>query len=113
MAKKTVVDINVSGKKVLMRCDFNVPLVHEGNITSDDRIVKALPTIENVLKSGGSVILMSHLGRPKGKPDAKYTLAPVAKRLSELLGRDVVFANDCIGEDVEKKAAKLKSGDVT
>jgi len=112
MAKKTVADIDVKGKKVLMRCDFNVPLDDNCNITSDDRIVKALPTIKSVLERGGAVILMSHLGRPKGEPNAKMSLAPVAKRLSELLGREVVFANNCIGDEVKKKAKSLAAGDV-
>jgi len=111
MAKKTVADINVKGKKVLMRCDFNVPLDDNGNITSDDRIVKALPTIKNILDRGGALILMSHLGRPEGERDDKYSLSPVAKRLSELLGKKVVFAGDCIGPDVKAKAKALKSGD--
>jgi phosphoglycerate kinase len=111
MAKKTVADIDVRGKKVLMRCDFNVPLDDECNITSDDRIVKALPTIKTILDGGGSLILMSHLGRPKGQPDEKLSLAPVAKRLSELLGQDVIFANDCIGPETAKKRKVLKPGD--
>lgn len=112
MAKKTVADIDVEGKKVLMRCDFNVPLDDNQNITSDARIVKALPTIKHVLDNGGSVILMSHLGRPKGKVVATMSLGPVAKRLGELVGKEVVFANDCIGDDVVAKAAALKAGDV-
>jgi 3-phosphoglycerate kinase len=111
MAKKTVADINVKGKKVLMRCDFNVPLDNNGNITSDDRIVKALPTIKNILDRGGALILMSHLGRPEGERDDKYSLTPVAKRLSELLDKKVVFADDCIGPDVKAKVKDLKSGD--
>jgi len=111
MAKKTVADINVQGKKVLMRCDFNVPLDDDCNITSDDRIVKALPTIKNILDRGGSLILMSHLGRPEGERDDKYSLAPVAKRLSELLGKGVIFTNDCIGPEVKAKAKTIKSGD--
>jgi phosphoglycerate kinase len=111
MAKKTVADINVKGKRVLMRVDFNVPQDDQGNITSDDRIVKALPTIKKVLEGGASLVLMSHLGRPEGKRDQKYTLAPVAKRLTELLGKKVVFANDCIGPDVQAKAKALKTGD--
>lgn len=111
MAKKTVADINVQGKKVLMRCDFNVPLDDKCNITSDDRIVKALPTIKNILDRGGSLILMSHLGRPEGERDDKYSLAPVAKRLSELLGKGVIFTNDCIGPEVKTKAKTIKSGD--
>lgn len=111
MAKKTVADIHVKGKKVLMRCDFNVPLDDNCNITSDARIVKALPTIESILDRGGALILMSHLGRPKGQRDAKLSLRPVAKRLSELLGKEVVFADDCIGPDPKAKAAALKDGD--
>ncbi len=111
MAKKTVADIDVNGKKVLMRCDFNVPLDDGGNITSDARITKALPTIKHVLDGGGSLILMSHLGRPKGKRDDKLSLAPVAARLGELLGKDVVFADDCIGDDVAAKANALGAGD--
>ena len=111
MAKKTVADIEVKGKKILMRCDFNVPLDENSNITSDDRIVKALPTVKNILDRGGAVILMSHLGRPEGERDDKYSLAPVAKRLSELLGKKVIFTNDCIGPEVKAKAKVLKSGD--
>ncbi len=111
MAKKTVADIDVKGKKVLMRCDFNVPLDDKCNITSDDRIVKALPTIKNILERGGVVILMSHLGRPAGERDEKLSLAPVAKRLSELLGQDVIFTDNCIGDDAKAKAQSLKSGD--
>ncbi len=112
MAKKTVADINVKGRKVLMRCDFNVPLDGDGNITNDARITRVLPTIKHVLAGGGALILMSHLGRPKGKPDPRLTLAPVAARLSELLGKDVIFADDCIGPEVEAQAAALKPGDV-
>jgi 3-phosphoglycerate kinase len=111
MAKKTVADIDVKGKKVLMRCDFNVPLDDDCNITSDDRIVKALPTIKAILDGGGALILMSHLGRPKGQRVEKMSLTPVVKRLSELLGREVVFADDCIGPDTEAKARALGAGD--
>ena len=111
MAKKTVADIDVRGKKVLMRCDFNVPLDDNGKITSDDRIVKALPTIEHILDGGGALILMSHLGRPRGQRDDKLSLAPVAERLSELLGKEVVFADDCIGAETKAKARGLGSGD--
>ncbi|MHC4620298.1 MAG: phosphoglycerate kinase [Planctomycetota bacterium] len=111
MAKKMVADIDVNGKKVLMRCDFNVPLDDNCNITSDDRIVKALPTIKNILERGGALILMSHLGRPKGKRDEKLSLAPVAKRLSERLGQEVIFSDDCVGEEVKAKAQALKSGE--
>ena len=112
MAKKTIADVDVQGKKVLIRCDFNVPLDTDKNITDDARITAAMPTIKSVLDRGGSVILMSHLGRPKGEPDVAYSLAPVAKRLSELFSRDVVFADDCIGADVAAKAASLKAGDI-
>jgi 3-phosphoglycerate kinase len=111
MAKKTVADIDVQGKKVLMRCDFNVPLDEDCNITSDDRIIKALPTIKNILDRDGALILMSHLGRPKGQRNEKMSLAPVAKRLSELLGKEVVFAEDCIGPETKEKAQALKAGD--
>src|SRR5689334_6114704 len=111
MAKKTIGEVDVKGKRVLARVDFNVPL--DGNrITDDRRIVQALPTIKNVLDRGGRLILMSHLGRPKGGPEPKYSLKPAASRLSELLGKDVAFANDCIGPEVEKQANALKEGGV-
>ncbi len=112
MAKKTVADIDAKGKKVLMRCDFNVPLDADCNITNDGRITKAMPTIRHILDNGASLILMSHLGRPGGKRDEKLSLAPVAKRLSELLDKEVIFADDCIGDDVKAKAAALRPGDV-
>ncbi|MDD5327917.1 MAG: phosphoglycerate kinase [Phycisphaerae bacterium] len=111
MAKKTVADINVKGKKVLMRVDFNVPLDENCNITSDTRIVAALPTIKTILDKGGCVILMSHLGRPDGEKVAKYSLAPVAKKLGELLKNPVSFASDCIGPEVKKKTSAMKPGD--
>jgi len=111
MAKKTVADIKVKGKKVLMRCDFNVPLDENCKITSDDRIVKALPTIKKILDGGGALILMSHLGRPEGQRDEKASLAPVAARLSKLLGKQVVFVNDCIGPEAVGKAKALNPGD--
>jgi 3-phosphoglycerate kinase len=111
MAKKTVADIDVKGKKVLMRCDFNVPLDDNCKITSDDRIVKALPTIKAVLDGGGRLILMSHLGRPKGERNEKMSLAPVAKRLTELIGKQVIFADDCIGKQTKNKAKALKNSD--
>ena len=110
MAKKTIADIDVQGKKVLMRCDFNVPLDENCNITSDDRIVKALPTVKSIMERGSALILMSHLGRPKGQRDEKLSLAPVAKRLSQLLNQEVIFANDCIGADTKAKAQALTSG---
>ena len=111
MAKKTVADINFKGKRVLMRCDFNVPLDENCNITSDDRIVKALPTIKKILDGGGTLILMSHLGRPGGEKVEKMSLSPVAKRLSELLGKKVIFTDDCVGPETKAKAQALKSGD--
>ncbi|RKY21637.1 MAG: phosphoglycerate kinase, partial [Planctomycetota bacterium] len=111
MAKKTVADIDVRGKRVLMRCDFNVPLDNNCNITSDDRIVKALPTIKKILEGGGALILMSHLGRPEAQRNEKLSLLPVAKRLSELLGKKVIFADDCVGDEVKAKAQSLKMGD--
>ncbi|MHC5083014.1 MAG: phosphoglycerate kinase [Planctomycetota bacterium] len=112
MAKKTVADVDLKGKKVLMRCDFNVPLDENQTITNDARITKALPTIKNVLGQGASLILMSHLGRPKGQVKAEFSLAPVAKRLAELLRRDVAMAPDCIGDEVEAMAAALEPGQV-
>ena len=111
MAKKTVSDVDVKGKRVLMRVDFNVPL--EGSrITDDRRIAQALPTIKNVLDRGGRLILMSHLGRPKGGPEPKYSLKPAADRLGELLHKPVKFANDSIGPEIEKQARELKDGEV-
>jgi phosphoglycerate kinase len=111
--KKTVKDIDVRGKRVLLRCDFNVPQDKAtGEITSDKRIVAALPTIRYLLEQGAAVIACSHLGKPKGEWKESLTLAPVAKRLSELLGRDVVFAKDIIGEDAKAKAAALKGGEI-
>jgi phosphoglycerate kinase len=95
-----------------MRVDFNVPIDDKGVITSDNRIVMALPTIKTIVEKGGRVILMSHLGRPDGEKKLEFTMAPVAKRLAELLGKPVVFANDCIGADVKAKAMALKDGDV-
>jgi phosphoglycerate kinase len=111
MAKKSVADVDVKGKRVLMRVDFNVPL-EGGKITDDRRIVQALPSIKSVLDRGGRLVLMSHLGRPKGGPDAKYSLKPCQDRLTQLLGRPVGFTSDCIGPDAEKAAASLQDGDV-
>ena len=110
--KKTVKDVDVKGKKVLLRCDFNVPQDKAtGEITSDKRIVAALPTIQYLLENGAAVIACSHLGKPKGA-DPKFTLAPVAKRLGELLGKDVIFAADVAGEDAKAKAAALQPGQI-
>lgn len=108
--KKSVEDIDVAGKKVLVRCDFNVPM-KDGVITDDKRIVGALPTIKYLMEHGAAVILCSHMGRPKGEFNVKYSLAPVAKRLSELLGKEVVLASDVVGPDAKAKAAALKSGE--
>ncbi|MDR2931758.1 MAG: phosphoglycerate kinase [Oscillospiraceae bacterium] len=111
MNKKTVEDIDVRGKRVLVRCDFNVPL-KDGKISNDKRIVAALPTIDYLVKQGAKVILCSHLGRPKGEANPEFSLAPVAARLSELLGRNVVFASDVIGPDAKQKVAALEEGGV-
>lgn len=111
--KKTVDDINVKGQKVLVRCDFNVPLKN-GVITDENRIIAALPTIKKLIADGGKVILCSHLGKPKGEPKPELSLAPVAKRLSELLGKEVVFAADdnVVGENAKAAVAAMKDGDV-
>ena len=113
MAKKTVDDIQVTGKRVLVRCDFNVPM-KDGKITNDKRIVAALPTIKKLIADGGKVILCSHLGKPKNGPEEKFSLAPVAVRLSELLGQPVVFANDdnVVGENAKAAVEAMKDGDV-
>ncbi|NLM41662.1 MAG: phosphoglycerate kinase [Firmicutes bacterium] len=111
MAKKTVRDVDLKGKRVLMRVDFNVPM-QDGVITDDKRIRAALPTIQYVLNEGGRVILMSHFGRPKGKPEDAYRLDPIAQRLSELLGQPVQKVDDCIGPEVEEAVAKLEPGAV-
>ena len=111
--KKTVDDLHAAGKRVLVRCDFNVPLKN-GVITDENRIVAALPTIKKLMNDGAKVILCSHLGKPKGEPKPELSLAPVAKRLSELLGKEVVFAaDDCVvGENAKKAVAEMKDGDV-
>ncbi len=109
--KKTVEDIQVSGKRVLVRCDFNVPL-KDGVITSDKRIVSSLPTIKYLLDNNAKVILCSHLGRPKGEVVPEFSLAPVAARLSELLGKEVKMATDVVGESAQALAASLNDGDV-
>lgn len=112
MARLTIDDLEVKGKKILVRVDFNVPLDENQNITSDFRIKAALPTITKLLSGGGKVILMSHLGRPKGKKDPKFSLRSVAERLRELLPNKVYFAPDCIGDAVQKMANNLKEGEV-
>ena len=112
-SKKTVQDVDVHEKKVLLRCDFNVPQDKEtGAITSDKRIVAALPTIRYLLENGAAVIACSHLGKPKGERKPELSLAPVAKRLSELLDRPVLFATDTVGPDAKAKAAALKPGEI-
>ncbi|MDY4200779.1 MAG: phosphoglycerate kinase, partial [Candidatus Fimadaptatus sp.] len=111
MSKKTIEDVQVNGKKVLVRCDFNVPLDGDGNITDDTRIRAALPTIKYLLEHNAAVILCSHMGRPKGEFNMKYSLKPVAARLSELLGKEVPLAADVIGESAKSMAAALKPGD--
>jgi phosphoglycerate kinase len=109
---KTIDQVNFSGKKALIRVDFNVPLDKDYNITDDNRITGALPTIQKILKEGGAVILMSHLGRPKDGPTEKYSLKHVVKHLSDLLGQQVEFADDCIGQQAVEKAKDLKAGEV-
>ena len=113
LGKVTVDDINVKGQRVLVRCDFNVPM-KDGVITNDNRIVAALPTIKKLIADGGKVILCSHLGKPKNGPEAKFSLAPVAVRLSELLGQPVTFADDdtVVGENAKAAVAAMKDGDV-
>ena len=111
--KKMIEDINVAGKKVLVRCDFNVPL-QDGVITDENRLVGALPTIKYLIAQGAKVILCSHLGKPKGEPKPELSLAPVAKRLSEMLGQEVVFAADTnvVGENAKAAVSNMKDGDV-
>ena len=111
--KKSVDDINVKGKRVLVRCDFNVPLI-DGKITDENRLVAALPTIQKLVKDGGKVILCSHLGKPKGEPKPELSLAPVALRLADLLGQEVKFAKDdnVVGDNAKAAVAAMKDGDV-
>lgn len=110
--KKTIEDIDVNGKRVLVRCDFNVPQDEEGNITDDRRIIAALPTIKYLMEHNAKVILCSHLGRPKGEFNMKYSLKPIAKRLSELLGKKVHMTDDVIGDSAKCLVASLREGDV-
>ena len=112
MNKKTVKDIDLKGKKVFVRCDFNVPMDENQNITDNARIVGALPTIKYLLEQNCKIILASHLGRPKGEFKPEFSLAPVAKELSKLLGQEVIMAKDVIGEDAMTKAANLKEGEI-
>ena len=111
--KKTVRDVDVRGKRVLVRCDFNVPM-KEGKITDDKRIVSALPTVKYLIENEAKIILMSHMGRPKGEPKPEYSLRPVAERLSELLGQRVIFtpSPEVVDDEVRGKAGELKPGEV-
>ncbi len=110
--KKTIRDIDLQGKKVLLRADYNVPLNDKGEITDDYRLQQSVPTVKFLLEHGAAVIICSHLGRPDGQPNPKYSLFPVAKRLTQLLGQGVEFAQDCVGEAAEKPASKLPQGQV-
>lgn len=110
--KKTIHDVELQGKRVLMRADYNVPLTDDGAIADDYRIQQSLVTIKELLKQDVKLVICSHLGRPQGPKDKKFSLAPIAKRLSELLGRDVQFVHDCIGEEAQKAAQSLKPGEV-
>lgn len=110
--KQTIEDLGLYNKRVIIRADFNVPLDDSHQITDDTRIRSTLPTINRAVDEGAKVILCSHLGRPKGKPDPRYSLAPVVKRLQRLLGKDVLFAPDCIGSEVERIVTQMKPGDV-
>ncbi len=112
MSKLSIDKLNLKDKRVLVRVDFNVPLDENLNITDDIRITSSLPTIKKIISDGGKAILMSHLGRPKGKVNPKYSLKPAAKRLGELLGKEVKLAPDCVGDDVKKLVDSMKSGDV-
>ncbi len=112
MNKLTIDNVNLKGKRVLVRVDFNVPLDENLNITDDTRIAESLPTIKKIIAEGGKAILMSHLGRPKGGPNPKYSLKPTAKRLGELLGKEVKLAPDCIGAETKAMVDSMKDGDV-
>ncbi len=112
MKKLSIRDCDVAGKRVLMRVDFNVPFDRDRNITDDTRIVAALPTIANIVDRGGRLILMSHLGRPRGKRDEQLSLAPVAFHLGSLINRPVKFVRDCIGEEVKHKVSQLRNGEI-
>ena len=109
---KNIKDLDIRGKKILMRVDFNVPLDEQGNITDDIRIRGVLPTVNHALDENAAIIIISHLGRPKGQPKPEFSLAPAAKRLSRLIGKEVRLAPDCVGPEVEKLAADLKPGEV-
>src|SRR5665647_1950478 len=110
--KKTVRDIDFKGKRVFVRVDYNVPMDKAGNITDDTRIRATLPTLRYLLDQGASLVLAAHLGRPKDWPTPEFTLAPVAKHLASLLGREVKFASDCVGPVAEAAAGRLQPGEV-
>lgn len=112
LGKLTIEDLQIKGKRVFIRADFNVPLDDNMVITDDRRIRSTLPTINYAIDEGAKVILASHLGRPKGKVEPRFSLAPVAKRLQRLLNKEVIFATDCIGPQVESLVSKMKDGDV-
>ena len=111
MAKLTIQDLDLHGKRVFIRVDFNVPL-KDGVVTDDTRIRETLPTLKLAIEKGGRLVLASHLGRPKGGPDPKYSLKPAAKKLEDLLGKPVAFAADCVGAEAEGKSRGLKDGEV-
>lgn len=112
MTTKTIDDVSLKGKKVLVRVDFNVPMTSDLKVSDDKRIVESLPTIKKILAEGGAVILMSHLGRPKGKPTPEFSLKPVAERLAALIGKEVKFASDCVGKPARAAVDTLKPGEV-
>ncbi len=112
MKKLSIDDLDLKDKRVLVRVDFNVPLDEDRNITDDRRITASLPTIKKIISSGGKAILMSHLGRPKGKPNSKFSLKPAAEKLSRLLNKEVKMASDCIGEEVENMVEQMSEGDI-
>ena len=111
MATKSIKDVNLSGQRVLVRCDFNVPL-KDGAVSDDSRIVAALPTIKHLVAQGAKVILCSHLGRPKGQKNAAFSLSPVAEDLAAKLGQPVTFIEDCVGAEVEAEVAQLGEGEI-
>ncbi|AFS78103.1 phosphoglycerate kinase Pgk [Gottschalkia acidurici 9a] len=112
--KKSIEDLDIKGKRVLVRCDFNVPMNDKGEITDDIRIASALPTIKYIIENGGKAVVMSHFGRPKGEPNSKYSLKPVAERLSKLIEKEVVFADDdtVVGEKTKEIVSNMKDGDI-